>query len=507
MVVTACALAVAFGLTGVPAGAQLIFEGGAPKTPADATSKPKFTPGSEAHVLDSNVGGLGYFAIYTPKDYKNDHPWPVIFYYHDTSQGPQTTLFQQATNWEGYIIVGLEYCDRGADAAAKSAADLKLLKEFYIPYVSKNFAVDRSQFILAGFGKGGAYASQVSGAMMEAFAGVVILGSGMNGTVANTTAIKGKPVFIGVGEKDDDNLPAAKSAVDFYTKQGASVVYEVFKGAGHSADGQNGKLRKFLAGDPSKTIKTDLAAAATAMQAGKLGVAYTLLAKVGGVDKDRQECKDAAAKAKAIGDQATSALSQANSVNNDGKKAEAIALLKAVVEKFEGSSFADQARTQLKVLAPTLVLTPPAAAPTPVATPTPTPAATPTPAPAAPVDPAKFEAAATALEAQAKAAEDAKDYDRAVKLYEQYVATYAKAANFKTVKEHLDALKADPAVAAAVAKKTAERECAEQMVLVEGLIANKAIERAREVLKQIIEKYPDTTWSAQAKERLNDIAH
>jgi predicted esterase len=54
-------------------------------------------------------------------------------------------------------------------------------------------------------------------------------------TAARKETLWGKPIYIAAGETDQ-NLGAAKRAVDYYEGSGAKVTFEEFKGRGHSFD-------------------------------------------------------------------------------------------------------------------------------------------------------------------------------------------------------------------------------------------------------------------------------
>ena len=84
----------------------------------------------------------------------------------------------------------------------------------------------------------------------------------------------GKPVYIGVGERDM-NLEVAKVSVDAYRGLGANVTFEIYAGLGHEADSHSKVLADwFLGSGPLKRAVADVAAARAAQAAGQAGKAY-----------------------------------------------------------------------------------------------------------------------------------------------------------------------------------------------------------------------------------------
>lgn len=118
------------------------------------------------------------------------------------------------------------------------------------------------------------------------------------------------------------------------------------------------------------------------------------------------------------------------------------------------------------------------------------------------IEQTKIDHPAAALEAKAKAAEEKKDYRQAIKLYEDYLKKYRIASRFKQVKAHLEALRSNSTVRAAIFNKTADREGAAKLQLAENYANAGLRDKARAILKQIIEKYPGTKWAKEAAKRL-----
>ncbi len=115
------------------------------------------------------------------------------------------------------------------------------------------------------------------------------------------------------------------------------------------------------------------------------------------------------------------------------------------------------------------------------------------------------ETEAKALEQRCLAAESKKDYALAIKLYEQYVRQFAKAARFEKVKAHLESLKSDKSIQAAIKIDQADKEGKGWLSLADNYAKAGMTDKARLYLTKIIDKYGDTDWGAKARARLDKI--
>ena len=156
---------------------------------------------------------------------------------------------------------------------------------------------------------------------------------------------------------------------------------------------------------------------------------------------------------------------------------EAVKLFTSAAAKYDGSPFAERAQKGLTALKTD-------------------------PSIQSAVEQARVNAAAKALQDQAQAAETAKDYGKAIALYEQIVKGYEKADCFAAAKARLEALKADKAIMADVRNKEAERECRSWLQMADNYQKAGLVDKAREYLQKILDKYADTDWGVKAKERL-----
>jgi len=73
------------------------------------------------------------------------------------------------------------------------------------------------------------------------------------------------------------------------------------------------------------------------------------------------------------------------------------------------------------------------------------------------------------------------------------------------VRARHDALKADPAIVASAKRQTAERECKSLLSSADGYMAINQPAKAKTFLQQIIDKYGDTEWAAEARKRVAAI--
>jgi predicted peptidase len=213
---------------------------------------PNFTPGREFSIdANSKFVGGGHFMIYVPSDYNDKQDWPVIFFYHGMGGQPTTWPFRQITDSKGFIVVGMGYVPGSEDPMTEGRYINYLKRERRSVlgvkrYLSEHLRIDEKRFFVTGSSKGGWHASAMLESSPKVWAGAVILAAGRRqnvnalSTAVGRKALRGKPIYIGAGEKDV-NLAAAKKAVTYYEKVGAKVTFEEYKGAGHAFDPANPK--------------------------------------------------------------------------------------------------------------------------------------------------------------------------------------------------------------------------------------------------------------------------
>ncbi|MEA3366956.1 MAG: tetratricopeptide repeat protein [Planctomycetota bacterium] len=115
--------------------------------------------------------------------------------------------------------------------------------------------------------------------------------------------------------------------------------------------------------------------------------------------------------------------------------------------------------------------------------------------------------AAEDLEKKARAAEAAKEYEKAIRLFEQYVASFQESARYDEVKAHLDLLKKDEQVQRAIRTKQAAPDCHDWLMMADNFVRAGRPEKATEYLAKILANHADTDWGDLARERVRAICH
>lgn len=436
-----------------------------------APDKATFSPGQETKIADPATGGVGWYVVYVPKDYTPDRDWPTMICYHGKNNDPKSWPFKELTDGKGYIVIGMEYLDRERPDPVKDLENLKRIRTF----VGSKLRINSKLLFMGGFSQGGWSTSRFSDAMLDELAGLVILGAG-GGPGANAEKLKGKPVFVGIGETDEFNKNA-KDARDAYERKEATVTFEEFKGLGHSVDTNNKPLKDWLVKwGPQNQMIAALTGAKAAEKAGKLGEAFNQYAAAGKMSGG----EEAAAAAKRISDAAEAKIAEAEAAVTAKKYPDAIRTLSAVAKTYAGSPLSQRADERVKQIQTD-------------------------PSIKADVEQAAIDTRADEVESQAAAAEKAKDYAKAMSLYESYVTQFPKATRFATVKARHDALKADPAILASAKRQTAERECKAWLAAADTYLKINQTAKAKTYLQQIIDKHGSTEWAAEAKKRLATI--
>ncbi|KPK80387.1 MAG: hypothetical protein AMJ81_12155 [Phycisphaerae bacterium SM23_33] len=457
-----------------------------------AAKAPEFVPGQSTRVDSDKLGS--HFIVYVPPNYTPDRTWPIIFCYHGQGGHPTVSPFHRLTDGKNFILVGMPYVQQTVNVPSAKVisshgyeqemdVETKALTEVVIPFLCKHLSVDKRLCFVGGTSRGGWVCSTLGENIAPSCAGLIILCAGRERKarpLVNAKWFRKKPVFIGVGEKEV-NRKSGEDAARFYARLGAKVTLEIFKGLGHQVDTKNERLRTWLLENgPLRYLKEDLAAAAKLEKAGKLGLAYNIHLAISEVSPTHEACGSAAKAAGAIAEKAKTDLAAAERQTSEKRYAQAAGLLVKLAKTYEGSPFGDTAQQQLAQLKSD-------------------------PAIQAAIAQAELDDKADGLEAQAKAAEAKKDYATALRLYEQYLAGFAKAGRFAQVKAHLEAMKADKKIMARVRQQEADRECRGWLGIADNYINAGLNAKAETYLRKIIKEYPDTDWAAQARQRLAKI--
>ena len=477
------AIALALAVPAAIAAAQA-KDGEKPAAGAGVTlEQAKFEPGGEVRIDDPSLGGQGYYLVYLPKDYAPDRAWPAVFCYHGVNGAPTVWPFKDVVGGKGFVVIGMCYAaGPGREAYGQVSKDSENLRRL-VPALAKQLKVDPRQLFIGGFSQGAYMGSDIAEATAELWAGIALMGGGRHsgGSVKNASQFKGKPMYIAAGEKDP-HLGAAQGAADAYRKQGAEVTFETYAGMGHAVDTASKVFADWLwSNGPLKQAVADVVEAKKLQAAGRLGQAYAKFSRAAtAVPGDREPCKEAAKAAEAIAKEAEAKLAAADEAVKAKRYKDGAAALSRVAATYGGSKFGDQAAKQLAAVKadPTIQEE---------------------------IEAARQNEQAAILLKQAQAAEQAKDYAQAMRLYEQMVATCPKSGLCASAKAQLETLKGDEAVQASIRQRDADRECRSWLAMADNFIGAERPDKAKEYLQKIVDKYGDTDWGRQARERLAKI--
>lgn len=204
---------------------------------AAASSPQELTPGQELRVDDSKVGG-GHFKVYLPQNYVADRAWPVIFHYPGGGADSDTFYIRMSAGEKDFIVVGMQYI-APADYTLDGTYVRSEIACFDIAFqwLKKRAKIDEKRIFLTGTSKGGWYVSALGEEMIDRLAGFAILVAGrdVNRPDRPTAKIRGKSIYVGVGETDG-NRRYGEMAVQQYLSVGADATLEIFPGKGHEED-------------------------------------------------------------------------------------------------------------------------------------------------------------------------------------------------------------------------------------------------------------------------------
>lgn len=445
----------------------------------DVLAGVKLEPGQTAKVIDPLTGGNGYWLVYLPQDYTPNRLWPIIYCYHGSNQEPTVWPFKDLTGGKGFIVIGMEYLDR--EKGATGDKDLPNLRRIH-DVLAKHVALHEQVQFIGGFSQGGWSTGKLSELSLDTWAGIIIAGAGRGSSVSDPN-VKGKPIFIGIGENDPANA-AAKSAAAFYKQHGADLTLEEFPGKAHTVDTSDAVLRAWLPAQAAKAagavlkMKSDLASAQVAEKAGKLGKAYTFYQSV--VQNGGDQAAPAQAKLDSISQSADKAMADIDGALSNKKYAEATKLLVTAESTYAGSAFGEKFKAKLDEIRtdPTIK---------------------------AQVEQARAVAAAESDEAAGKAAEKQGDYKRAISIYERYVVTYPNSPHLAQVRDHLAALKSDKSIQAGIASREADDQCKSCLAMAANYVQSGFPEKARPYLQKVIDEFPNSSYAVTAREKLAEL--
>ena len=438
----------------------------------------KFEPGQEVKIKDPLTGGAGYWVVYVPSDYVPTRKWPVIFTYHGLGLAPTTGPFRNATDGKGYVVVGMEYEDAVVrePQTKRNVDNLSRIRTL----ISKSLPVDERLLFLGGFSQGGFRSTDYGEARMDTWAGLIVLlaGRGVDAEARKDVPnFKGKPIFIGDGDKDE-YFPLAEQARDYYTRHGATVTFEPFRGMGHAVDENDPTFRDWLKEHgPLVEVRDGLAAATAAEGSGKLGSAYAAYQAVAEMADAGPEHDRATSAAQAIATKAQRVLDEAEADLAGQKFADGTRVLMANVKAYSGCEWGEKIDARLKELRTD-------------------------PAIQSQIAQAKSDAAADLMERQAAMAEREADYKRAIALLQSYVTSYARSHRIAEVRVHLAKLRADKKVQSLIATEQRDADCKGWLGMARNYTDSERPDLAKRYFQKVIDTYPDTPYAQTARKEL-----
>jgi len=205
-------------------------------TPSSVGEKTAAQPGIEISIPLRDAKDA--MVVYLPSNYTAEAKWPVIFWYHGPEGAPSTAFAKRHTGGLDFVIVGMAYAgeDNARTEGAHRAYLSRELANFHLArrWIIEHASVDQSRFFMAGISRGGWLTSMLCDLEMRDLAGIAIL---LAGRLRSSTPVvgeffKGKPVYIGVGDKDPNLLPSLQGR-ELYRRHGATLTYEEYAGLDH----------------------------------------------------------------------------------------------------------------------------------------------------------------------------------------------------------------------------------------------------------------------------------
>ncbi|MDQ1316681.1 MAG: hypothetical protein QG588_329, partial [Candidatus Poribacteria bacterium] len=190
------------------------------------------------------------FILYVPFDYAQDHAFPIIFCYHGLGGTATTWPFYQVTHGSGFIIVGMNYSSQAAEHLGLNFVRFeRALFLETLDMVSARLNVDKKIIFMGGYSQGGYSTTLLGEQVIDKLAGFIILGAGryaVDRYPPLSRSIRGKPIFIGVGQNDSVHNPRARLAANTYMGWGADVTFEEWAGVGHGINTPEFPSKKLL---------------------------------------------------------------------------------------------------------------------------------------------------------------------------------------------------------------------------------------------------------------------
>ncbi len=187
--------------------------------------------------------------VFLPANYTAETKWPVVFFYPGQGGKPSTGFIRRHTDDRDFIVVGVPYVTPDSDKpmpdfAARELPNLRAARQWLAAHAS----VDETRVYLGGISKGGWTTSLLGEPELPRLAGLIIVLAGRSypfTTAPGGAAYRGKPVYIGDGETDN-NMRPARQAATFFQRQGMALTFEEYLGLAHATPSDAPRLRTWL---------------------------------------------------------------------------------------------------------------------------------------------------------------------------------------------------------------------------------------------------------------------
>jgi len=183
-------------------------------------------------LLTDRVGGRFRLTVIYPQSYRLDSKHPVIF---ALPPGPGTpemvnailqNYWEDEGNLRGYVIVSPAVL--GVSLAERAGEVIDRVFE----WMDENVSYDASRVMLVGQSNGGLGVFHAARAQPERFASIVVMPGGFRGQ-GLLDQLKGKPVWLIVGERDTRWVQLSERTRDLLVQAGAAPTLTVVPGQGH----------------------------------------------------------------------------------------------------------------------------------------------------------------------------------------------------------------------------------------------------------------------------------
>jgi hypothetical protein len=230
-------------MAGVAAALLALAAGAAAGEPAG----PTLTAGTESTITLPLSGAQ--LKVFLPANYTADAKWPVVFFYPGQGGKPSTGYIRHHTDDRDFIVVGVPYVTPDSnkpmpDFASRELQSFRAARQWLAAHAS----VDETRVYLGGVSKGGWTTSLLGEPELPRLAGLIIVLAGRSypfTAAPGGTAYRGKPLYIGDGETDN-NMRFARQAATFFQRQGMALTFEEYMGLGHATPPDAPRLRTWL---------------------------------------------------------------------------------------------------------------------------------------------------------------------------------------------------------------------------------------------------------------------